>query len=559
MYNILIIDDEHIYADSIAENINWYEIGFTEIFKAYDSSHAMQLISRHRIDIAISDILIPEYDGTKISEFINSRWPHAKIIFITGHEEFEYAKKAVALGIFAFLLKPVDYEEIKSTVLKAVKQLEEEIANKLKLEHAENILDKSLPLIRERLLTRIIVQGVYSPEKDNTSLAMCGLDFNGANLSYILMMISIDEFDSSGKNVFSKKPAMADNEMLFISIVEFAQQILFRKIIPVFFSDFDNNIVALISGNNEEHLNECLAYACEMLETFQEYIKIKLHSVVSVAWDRPVLGLYGLNSLYKRLKNRIHRIRILSSGNLLTSGADTGFSDVSSHPGFDTASFSQLIESYHKGKILTYLDSVFSNLQTVGNVSYERFMQIYYGIGSVLIGKGADITIFDNKDITTDYFDLFKNFNRITSISTLKNWCLEVLTKWFHIVEKNIDSQSHSFTEHAKEIINDRFHQNLTLSEIASELHLHPNYLCKLFHEKEGMTITDYITKCRMIKARELLSTSGIKIYEVAESVGYASVSHFNRVFKNFFGINPKSWQTIPPSSRLRDTKLEIR
>ncbi|HEY4536905.1 MAG TPA: response regulator [Erysipelothrix sp.] len=91
--------------------------------------------------------------------------------------------------------------------------------------------------------------------------------------------------------------------------------------------------------------------------------------------------------------------------------------------------------------------------------------------------------------------------------------------------------------------ITDNFDKRLTIKDIAEEVFLTPQYLCKIFKEETGHTINSYITDLRMEKAKELLLNRNLKLYEVAAQLGYRDANYFARVFKRNFGMNPSEFR----------------
>lgn len=91
--------------------------------------------------------------------------------------------------------------------------------------------------------------------------------------------------------------------------------------------------------------------------------------------------------------------------------------------------------------------------------------------------------------------------------------------------------------------ISENFDKRLTIKDIAEEVFLTPQYLCKIFKEETGHTINSYITDLRMEKAKELLLNRNLKLYEVAAQLGYRDANYFARVFKRNFGMNPSEFR----------------
>jgi two-component system, response regulator YesN len=115
------------------------------------------------------------------------------------------------------------------------------------------------------------------------------------------------------------------------------------------------------------------------------------------------------------------------------------------------------------------------------------------------------------------------------------------------VVEKMIDNrviniQEGTRSQVVKEAI--RFiHENLnrpfSLREVSSFVHLNPSYFSTLFKEETNMTFSEYVTRCRLQKAKSLLITTDLSIAEIAEEVGYQTAKYFIKLFKEFEGITP--------------------
>lgn len=99
-----------------------------------------------------------------------------------------------------------------------------------------------------------------------------------------------------------------------------------------------------------------------------------------------------------------------------------------------------------------------------------------------------------------------------------------------------------------KELVVSCLDQDVSLPFIAEQVHLNHQYLSTLFKVKTGQNYSDYVTACRMSKAKELLTHTHLKIYEVANLCGYASANHFMAVFRQHCGAKPTEYRKRPLS-----------
>ena len=122
-YKVLIADDNPLICESLRETINWKKYQCTVIQCAENGNEAWNLIGQLQPEIVITDIKMPEIDGLKLSEKIKMQYPDILIIMITGYQEFEYAKRAISLGVNELLLKPIDNKKMEEALLKLTGKL----------------------------------------------------------------------------------------------------------------------------------------------------------------------------------------------------------------------------------------------------------------------------------------------------------------------------------------------------------------------------------------------------------------------------------------------------
>ncbi len=116
MYSILIVDDESIILEGLSEVILASDLPFKEVKTAGSAKSALELFSKTPFDIILSDISMPEMDGLSMVEETRKIWPGTSVIFLTGYQDFEYARRAIKLGSVDYLLKPIMDEQLISVL-----------------------------------------------------------------------------------------------------------------------------------------------------------------------------------------------------------------------------------------------------------------------------------------------------------------------------------------------------------------------------------------------------------------------------------------------------------
>lgn len=107
----------------------------------------------------------------------------------------------------------------------------------------------------------------------------------------------------------------------------------------------------------------------------------------------------------------------------------------------------------------------------------------------------------------------------------------------------------HRLIRSALETIEQEFTNELTLTSLAERLFVNPNYLSSLFKIETGNTFTYHLTQARINKAKALLKTTNLKIYQICEQVGYADQAHFSRIFKSIVGLSPYEFREKGPNT----------
>ncbi|MCR8632967.1 response regulator transcription factor [Paenibacillus radicis (ex Xue et al. 2023)] len=123
MFNLFIVEDEWLVREGLKQTIPWDEVNCQIIGEASDGLHALELLQSHAPDILLTDIRMPAMNGIELAEQAVKLYPHLKIVFLTGFDDFSYAQKAVKLGAADFVLKPTNPEELVQVFTRITNQL----------------------------------------------------------------------------------------------------------------------------------------------------------------------------------------------------------------------------------------------------------------------------------------------------------------------------------------------------------------------------------------------------------------------------------------------------
>lgn len=120
MAKVLIVDDESPVREAVRLLGEWERFGVTHVFEASDGNEAKALILQERPDVVFSDLQMPHCNGIELMEWVHESTEQTKLVVLTGYDEYSYMRRAIQLGSFDYLLKPIDPDMLNDTLHRAL-------------------------------------------------------------------------------------------------------------------------------------------------------------------------------------------------------------------------------------------------------------------------------------------------------------------------------------------------------------------------------------------------------------------------------------------------------
>ena len=159
--NVLLVDDQKEIVDSLKNGIRWDQLPVEQVYTACSAKEAKLVLMNFVVDVLISDIEMPEEDGLSLCSWAKSRFQGLECIFLTSHADFDYAKEALKMGGFDYILQPVKYEEVERVLLKVWEKIRK---NKKMLQ----IMDTQKKVLEQRntILDALMSKIIRGKEED---------------------------------------------------------------------------------------------------------------------------------------------------------------------------------------------------------------------------------------------------------------------------------------------------------------------------------------------------------------------------------------------------------
>lgn len=142
--NILFIDDEVATINILKKHFNWDNLQADHVMYCYNAKSARKIVTENAIDIVICDIEMPQESGLHFLFWLKEEYPYIERIILTAYPDFNYANKAIDIGVYRYLLKPVSFDELSRTIRDA--------ANNVRKQKKEKMVKFYTDLIGENIL-----------------------------------------------------------------------------------------------------------------------------------------------------------------------------------------------------------------------------------------------------------------------------------------------------------------------------------------------------------------------------------------------------------------------
>ncbi len=531
MYKILIIDDEPRHRKGLANLISKLRPSY-EVYQFKNGGEAFDFIKETNVDIIITDIRMPVMDGLEFIKCTKERQKNVKIIILSGYANFEYAQKAIELGAFDYILKPVDEDKINNLLIKVEKSIKDEQLNIKEKKLLMENLNNTLPVYVEWMLNKWIngtateselseVKSYITDSKEGmviiTETSRHHKSFND---------YSIEEIGEISKNI-----KLWINEKLgsFGSTVSF------------YLRNFEDTLVSIVVKNREpldrisfEGLKDIIG---EIKKDYGIDIAIGMSNISGDI-------LHEAQKCFNEARSSVYMSFYMGPGKVIRYSKSSCTEDL--QPVVDQKSEGMLTNTIH-------------------NFSYERFIDILNDIISKMLVSGYPYPDKFKEAFKIVFINIIKQIgnaltekqynsiilmitNRIDSCEDMQDFkqiSVDIIKQIVNIYGNLKNNKNDALIEKCLDYINNHYMEDLSLESISKKFSFNPSYFSTLFKEATGVNFIKYLLKIRIKNACELLQKTDKKIYEIALSVGYRDVKYFNRVFKAEKKMSPEVYRQL--------------
>lgn len=507
MLKLLIVDDEPVEREGMQAILQKAFPDIT-IHQAKNGKLAIELADAIRPNLVLMDIMMPGMTGLEAIEKIQRNHSSIKFVMVTAFDMFDYARQAIKLGVKDYILKPSRSSEIVATVGKVLEECmreeEAEVDSQIQLEKWK----KTLTLVETDIVTQLLFDHVHEVHID---MLMEMVDIRSAYEKFVIVVLLPEGAEHFYIPIKEKIREMSD---AWVGALYGRQLpiIVFRDQTKSFRSQAIAITKAILSLDKEKTdidwfigIGQVYESLDEIRQSYQEALIATADTSLPVRSrfysDVPELSLETDRQIIKQQqKDFFDQIRVGDWASIRSGVLD-------------------LIQQHeNEGTTLIY--------------AQQRVLELLWIANRVMNEMGMETE--------APFFPL-----QAQDYRQLRSETILLLERLQAIYGTHYDLIEADKIQQIKQFIQEHSHEDISLDSLAQRVNLSPIYISKMFKEKLGINYIDFLTECRIEKAKKLLNDPKLSLKEITFEVGYHEPNYFSKVFKKMCGTSPKEYRRM--------------
>lgn len=501
MHRVVIVDDEPFIIEGLYYIIDWSSLGLEIVGHASNGRAALELLAERGADILVTDISMPVMGGLELIDKARVLYSELKIVVLSGYNEFDYLKQAMRSGIENYLLKPINVEELRSTMASTVE--------KLRARASEHWTEEDVDILRNTIVYRWLTGAIASGELRERAAT---LDLPLTALYYMAVII---RREVSGEKDYEQAKQSASGPSTLV--------------LP----NLNGEIVVLYAADTSEDLK---AMALAQLKPLLSEPGGPVHLAMGTIEE----GARGVHVSYSHAIAAADYALVRPGGGVLDYEA---LNRIEASPEHSEAlawdSFARLIPLRDKERLTAHITEEFVRLLDQSGIAPATVRHVAV---ELIVRFKTELQTLRNIEEPELYQEEMLLAANSTSMAELIRLVQEVAAQTVDALVKAIRSP---VIEQVLARVASDYREALSLKVLGKEYKIHPVYLGQLFHKEMNESFTEYLNKYRIDQAKMLLRSSNSKVQDIAQKVGYWETGYFYKQFKKHVGVSPMDYREI--------------
>ncbi len=522
MFKLLIADDEFLVQVGLRSLIDYASMDISIIGVAPNGEDALEIIRSRHPDIVLLDIKMPKMDGIEVMEHLAGSPDLPVFIILTNYEDFDIARKAIRLGAFDYLMKAEISESVlKSILTKAIDKIKEKQAASSALSTGELVLKDQVYL---KLLNNLF------PSEDVLKENMEALGIPVRDC-YTVVYFRCPQ-----------APSLKEDNPKTISYMCSMISGVFEQYYDCYVTPWNfGSFTAIISLNNEDEPGNLRTCAEQVMKLSRRYMSLDLYAGLG--------DVVPLSDVPTSFSNAMSISNECTEEEPLISFREASREQQDRlRPGFNLATIDthlrEAVDSFNVTEIHTLFDLIcqyYLYREHRLNQGIITLSGLLHFISVSFSGSGEMLyQLFPGSDDPFYALEHIRNMDQI--IQYIRNIEEVICTR----VEHDFERSKNWIVPNIKQYIKDNYDKPLSLTDVAEAFNISAGYISTLFKKNnDGVGFSECVTQAKIIRAKQLLSETHMKIYEVSDAVGYNDPYYFSKIFKKITGYSPKDYISL--------------
>jgi two-component system response regulator YesN len=528
-YKMILVDDEDEVRGRISSKIS-AESGFTVVGTAGNGYDAIDLIEKQSPQVVLTDIKMPYVDGIELAKIIRRDYPTVRVGFITGYNDFDYAREAIEHNVRSYLTKPLTQEDIAAFLRKLKIELDEEFRESYDREVIRRRFEESVPLIIENWFVSVLASGGGESAEDAENFRSYGVSLD--DRPYTAVYVRLDR-GSVGDGII-------DYEKLKLSVRSDLETVLKKQAMDHHGFMFGDGIVFIVKETGAGFSRELDSALSRMVASAERFLGVG----VEIGVSSPHLGAGELGAAYEEAASALSLARLSESGRIAYTGRGSAARSSVSLSETDAKAVERILRFGSQGDLEETLAGLREKALAAADAVKDGtadFRPYVLGLVNVFVNYAAALDADIRELLGVDVLEFMTRFR---NLDELFRWAADfavVLRKAGETAKMN---NSQRLLASAVAAIEEGFaNPEMSMESVCEEQGISVSYLSHLFKKHMDSTFVRFLTKTRMEKAKELLTVTGDRIVEVAAACGYKDVYYFSHSFKKHEGVSPRTYR----------------
>ncbi len=521
MYKFLMVDDEEIVRRGFRRKIDWEALGFEFLEPCENGEQALAAIQAHHPDVVMTDIYMPRVDGLAVAAYAAEHHPEIVVVILSGYDEFEYARQAISSRVFEYVLKPVNSRELTTLLGRLRDRLDADRRTRQEEGVLKEQAGRGADLMKVRSVARL-VSGAPVLEGEAEFQHLFGFSPRGMTCAAV-----VAEPDPAAKMAPPQGKRLSDE------VARVAASL--RRVLS--FSPGEDREALLLF---EPDSSSCLRAAQSAAER-----------LAGAGAQQASVGVSGVHSSWTEAARAYQEASAAVSYRLVSRAGKAfryapGMTDDPAL-GADLRSLGESLRRAVMGGDRAETNSRARSLFAVtssGRLSPQRVRLEVDALFAAILDAFTELGVSPaavSRDLGMDYDLAVQRLRTVEEtgalLARLADYAASVLDS------RNLPTPEWKVRDFKEYVARHFGEPNLSVRSLAAGLSISESYLSKLVKRHLDRSVIDYLTEYRLERAKELLATSDLMTYEVAEAAGYADARYFSSTFRRHVGVTPTEYR----------------